>query len=93
MLIGNTGTLFVGTDRYPLQVVEKVNDSTFVAVHIDSKNGKGIKNHCWLFKEEDSNIQMPWVEILRKKRDGSWRCQNGGHFIEGDAIKYSDPSF
>lgn len=93
MLIGSTGTLFVGTDRYPLQVVEKVNDSTFVAVHLDSKNGKGIENHCWLSKAKDSNLQMPWVEILRKKRDGSWQSKSRGHFIEGDAVAYSDPSF
>jgi len=75
------GTLIVGSDKYALKVVEKINDRTFVAVHL---NDDGT---CFTFDDG-----FPWIEILRKKQDGRL-CTDGAEFIEGETHNYSDPSF
>ncbi len=85
MRIGTKGTLEIGSDRYALQVVEKVNDKTFVAVHINDDGS------CFTIGEH----KLPWVEILRQKNDGEWYEGSTKHFRfrEGEAVNYSDPEF
>lgn len=85
MEIGTKGTLEIGSDRYALQVVEKVNDKTFVAVHIND-NGS-----CRTYGKH----KLPWVEILRQKNDGEWYKGPTKHFRfrEGEAVNYEDPEF
>jgi hypothetical protein len=79
MKIGSKGTLYVGSDRYAYEVVAKVNDKTFVGVHIKDDG------ECWL------GSGSPMVAILRLKNNGEWR-EEESLFVEGDTINYIDPS-
>ena len=85
MRIGTKGTLEIGSDRYALRVVEKVNDKTFVAVHINDDGS------CFTIGEQN----LPWIKILRQKNDGEWYEGPTKHFRfrEGEAVNYKDQEF
>ena len=72
MKIGAVITYTNGTVKYTLRVAQKVNDKTFVAVHM---NDDGT---CMVFKDGDFpyGANYPWIEILRQKKDGTWRVGN-----------------
>lgn len=81
MNTSSKGTLYVGSDRYAISIVAKVNDKTFVGVHIKDDG------ECWL------GSGSPMVVILRLKNNGEWRSDDGSLFLEGEAINHIDPSF
>lgn len=76
MEIGDVVTYTNGTFKETLRVVKKVNDKTFVAVHM---NDDGT---CLVLKDKDADEPFPfggnypWFEILRQKKDGTWRNGN-----------------
>lgn len=88
MKINDVGTLFAGTDRYALQVVEMVNEKTAVAVHIKNDGT------CFHFFESVGESKgFPWVEILRRKNNGKWCDKEGFEFVVGNIKNYQDQSF
>lgn len=82
---GTKGSLLVGSDKYAYEVLKMVNEKTAIAVHI---NDDGT---LWL--ADGNTPRNLWIEVLRQKKDGSWRNNEGYSFVEGEAINYSDPSF
>lgn len=72
MEIGDLITYTNGTFNYTLRVAKKVNDRTFVALHAND-NGT-----CFLFKDGEFPLggNYPCIEILRQKKDGTWRAGN-----------------
>lgn len=80
MNTSSKGTLYVGSDRYAISIVAKVNDKTFVGVHIKDDG------ECWL------GSGSPMVVILRLKNNGEWR-DGSRLFVEGEATNFIDPSF
>lgn len=82
---GTKGSLLVGSDKYAYEVFKMVNEKTAIAVHI---NDDGT---LWL--ADGNTPRNLWIEVLRQKKDGSWRNNVGCNFVEGEAINYNDPSF
>ena len=101
---GMPATMFVGSDRYPMIVLEVKTPKRVLVAHMNNEDYKAYKNNEEdfngeerLVKYRDSNYEYSGT-IYTKRKNGRWLPQGSGLWETcsirfGYADEYMDPSF